>query len=194
MTFSSYIGFKILALANINIFVFFFISSSFQTLLTSWYLVFIKSKLAANLSANQYIVSIKPHSSTFLFGMSTHFCSLSLNSLISSAVQQISYAENRMASHLQHRVGLQQAVFDGLHLLAGRTGDGVVLQDLLGCLRLPGAALPGDEDALVLSLGPQGTVRVVCHCVAGGAEGETWSGRWSAGCLTANNSSQTVIS
>lgn len=63
-----------------------------------------------------------------------------------------------MKSHLQHRVGLQQAVFDGLHLVAGWTGDSVVLQDLLGRLRLPSAALPRDEDALVLSLCPQGTV------------------------------------
>lgn len=45
-------------------------------------------------------------------------------------------------SHLQHRVGLQQAVLDGLHVLTGGTGDGVVLQDLLGRLRLAGAALP----------------------------------------------------
>lgn len=73
-----------------------------------------------------------------------------------------------MVSHLQHRVGLQQAVFDGLHLIAGWTGEGVVLQDLLGRLRLPGTTLPGDEDALVLPLRPQGTVRVVCHCIAGG--------------------------
>lgn len=61
-------------------------------------------------------------------------------------------------AHLQHWVGLQQAVFDGLHLIAGRTGDGVVLQDLLGCLRLPGATLAGDEDALFLPLRPQGSV------------------------------------
>lgn len=80
---------------------------------------------------------------------------------------------NEVASHLQHRVGLQQAVFDGLHLLAGWTGDGVVLQDLLGRLCLPGTALPGDQDALVLPLCPHGTVRVICHRIAGGAEGET---------------------
>lgn len=61
-------------------------------------------------------------------------------------------------THLQHGVGLQQAVFDCLHLLASRTGDGIVLQDLLGRLCLPGAALPGDEDALVLPLRPQGSV------------------------------------
>lgn len=71
-----------------------------------------------------------------------------------------------MLTHLEHRVGLQQAVFDGLHLLAGRTGDGVVLQDLLGRLRLPGAALAGDEDALVLPLCSQGSVRIVRHGVA----------------------------
>lgn len=75
-------------------------------------------------------------------------------------------------AHLQHRVGLQQAVFDRLHLLTGWTGDGVVLQDLLGRLSLPSAALPRDEDALVLSLCSQGTVRVVRHCVAGGAQEE----------------------
>lgn len=69
-------------------------------------------------------------------------------------------------THLQHWVGLQQSIFDSLHLLAGRTGDGIVLQDLLGRLRLPGAALAGDEDALVLPLRPQGSVRVVCHGVA----------------------------
>lgn len=61
-------------------------------------------------------------------------------------------------THLQHGVGLQQAVFDHLHLLASRTGDGIVLQDLLGRLCLPGTALPGDEDALVLPLRPQGSV------------------------------------
>lgn len=32
-----------------------------------------------------------------------------------------------LASHLEHRVGLQEAVFDGLHLLAGWTGHRVVL-------------------------------------------------------------------
>lgn len=64
-------------------------------------------------------------------------------------------------AHLQHGVGLQQAVFDGLHLLTGWTGDSVVLQDLLGCLGLPSTALTRYEDALVLSLCSQGTVGVV---------------------------------
>lgn len=77
-----------------------------------------------------------------------------------------------MESHLQHGVGLQQAVFDGLHLVTGRTGDGVILQDLLGRLRLPGTALAGDQDALVLPLCPHGAVRVICHRVARGAERE----------------------
>lgn len=78
-----------------------------------------------------------------------------------------------MVSYLEHRVGLQKAVFDSLHLLAGWTGDGVVLQDLLGCLGLPGSALPRDEDALVLPLRPHGAVRVICHSIAGGGEGES---------------------
>lgn len=73
-----------------------------------------------------------------------------------------------VVSHLQHWVRLQQAVFDGLHMLTGWTGDSIVLQDLLGRLSLASSALPRDQDALVLPLRPHGSVRVVCHCIAGG--------------------------
>lgn len=76
------------------------------------------------------------------------------------------HSRDKRAAHLQDWVGLQQAVFHQLNLLAGRTRDGVVLQDLLGGLGLSRAALPRDEDALVLSFRPQGAVRVVRHCVA----------------------------
>lgn len=69
-------------------------------------------------------------------------------------------------NHLQDGVGLQQPVLDGLDLLAGRAGDSVVLQDLLGGLGFAGAALPGDEDALILPLGAQGAVGIVRDGVA----------------------------
>lgn len=69
--------------------------------------------------------------------------------------------------YLQDGVGLQQPVLDGLDLLAGGAGDSVVLQDLLGGLGFAGAALAGDEDALVLPLGAQRAVRVVRDGVAG---------------------------
>lgn len=68
--------------------------------------------------------------------------------------------------YLQHWVGLQQAIFDGLHVLTGWACDGVVLQDLFRRLRLSGATLPRDQDALILPLGPHGTVGVVSHGIA----------------------------
>lgn len=76
-------------------------------------------------------------------------------------------------SHLQHRVGLQQAVLDGLHVLTGRTGHSVVLQDLLGRFRFSGSALTRDQDALILPLRSHGPVCVVCHGIAGGTMGDT---------------------
>lgn len=69
--------------------------------------------------------------------------------------------------YLEDGVGLQQPVLDGLDLLAGRAGDSVVLQDLLGGLGFAGAALAGDEDALILPLGAQRAVGIVCDGVAG---------------------------
>lgn len=54
----------------------------------------------------------------------------------------IIFSQNGTMSHLEHRIGLQQAVLHRLHLLAGWTGDSIVLQDLLGRLSLPGTALP----------------------------------------------------
>lgn len=76
------------------------------------------------------------------------------------------YITMDILSHLQHRIGLQQAVFDSLHLVAGRTGDCIVLQDLLGRLRLPSSTFPRDQDALVLPFCPHGAVGVVCYSIA----------------------------
>lgn len=69
-------------------------------------------------------------------------------------------------NYLQDGVGLQQPVLDGLDLLAGGAGDSVVLQDLLGGLGFAGAALAGDEDALILPLGAQRAVGIVGDGVA----------------------------
>lgn len=72
----------------------------------------------------------------------------------------------RRAVYLQHRVGLQEAVLDCLHLLTGGTGDGVVLQHLLGGLRLPSTALARDENALVLPFRAHRAVGIIRHSIA----------------------------
>ena len=78
-------------------------------------------------------------------------------------------------SDLQHRVGHQHPVSDPVQEGGAGAADGVVLQDLLGGLRLPGAALSGDEDEVVVELRQHGVVGVVGQGVAG----ETRSGRES---------------
>ena len=69
-------------------------------------------------------------------------------------------------AHLQYGVGLQQPVLDGLHLVTGGAGNGVVLQDLLGGLRLARPALARDQDALIPALRAHGAIRVVRRGVA----------------------------
>ena len=71
-------------------------------------------------------------------------------------------------SDLQHGVGQQQAVADVVQEAGVGAADGVVLEDLLGGLRLARATLPGDEDEMVVELAQHGAEHVVGQSVAGG--------------------------
>ena len=95
-----------------------------------------------------------------------------------SLLQDIGLSHNQIQfssglSHLsssrptfQHGVGLQQLVLDVL-ALPGVTGDGGdVLHHQLARLGLPGAALPREDDGLVLSPVPQLMPRPVRQRVA----------------------------
>lgn len=66
---------------------------------------------------------------------------------------------------------MEQPLPNGGVVLARGAGGGVVQQDLLGGLRLAGATLPRDQDALVPPLGAQRAVGVICKGKAG-KEGE----------------------
>ena len=71
-------------------------------------------------------------------------------------------------SNLQHGVGQQQAVADVVQEAGVGAADGVVLEDLLGGFRLARAALPRDEDEVVVELAEHGAEHVVGQSVAGG--------------------------
>lgn len=75
----------------------------------------------------------------------------------------------RYPSDLEDGVGHEHFVADGVEQSRARAADGVILQNLLGGLSLPCAALTGDEDEMVVELCQHGLVGVVCQGVTAGA-------------------------
>ena len=76
-----------------------------------------------------------------------------------------SQQSNRILT-FQHWVSLEQLILDVLVVPAVPGDGGDVLHHQLPRLRLPGAALPGEHDGLVLAPGPQQVPRPVSQGVA----------------------------
>ena len=76
------------------------------------------------------------------------------------------YSDITQSSDLQDGVGHEHFVPDGVEKRRARTADSVILQNLLGGLRLPRSALSGDEDEVIVELCQHGLVGVVRQGVA----------------------------
>lgn len=76
------------------------------------------------------------------------------------------YSDITQSSDLQDGVGHEHFVPDGVEKRGARTADSVILQNLLGGLRLPRSALSGDEDEVIVELCQHGLVGVVRQGVA----------------------------
>lgn len=73
---------------------------------------------------------------------------------------------HKLPADLEDRVGHEYFVPDGVEQGGAGTADSVVLQDLLGGLRLPRTTLSRDEDEVIVELCQHGVVGVVCQRVA----------------------------
>lgn len=86
---------------------------------------------------------------------------------------------NIHATDLKHWVGEKQPVPDVVQEFGTWTADGIELQDFLGGLGLAGAALPWDQDEVVVELRLHGAEDVVCQRITERGEREIW-------CVTCN--------
>ncbi len=84
---------------------------------------------------------------------------------------------SRIVKYLQNRVRLQEAVTKCSHVIISGAGDSIVEEDLLGGLCFTCAALTRYENALVLPLGPHGSVGVVRQGIAEGKHNSNFNSR-----------------